>query len=204
MNLTGVTPTASTFVTAYPGNVASPPKASNLNLVPGDIRPNLVMVGVSPQGTVKLYNLAGRVDLVVDVVGRFKRSNGFDSSTTGRIVAINTPERLVDTRPANAAIGAGATHLLDLSGLNAYAPAGATVRGVITNATATQATTGSYLTLFPSTAPERPVASNLNITPGRDVPNLALATLGTDNRLAVFNLAGSVHYLLDATAVVLG
>ena len=78
------------------------------------------------------------------------------------------------------------------------------MRGVITNATATQASTGSYLTLFPSTAPGRPEASNLNITPGRDVPNLALATLGTDNRLAVFNLAGSVHYLLDATAVVLG
>ena len=204
MNLTGVSPTASTFVTAYPGNVASPPEASNLNLKPGDIRPNLVMVGVSPQGTVKLYNLAGRVDLVVDVVGRFKRSNGFDSSSTGRIVAIKTPERLVDTRPANAAIGAGATHLLDLSGLKNFAPAGATVRGVITNATATQATTGSYLTLFPSTAPERPVASNLNITPGRDVPNLALATLGADNRLAVFNQAGSVHYVLDATAVVLG
>ena len=203
MNLTGVSPTASTFVTAYPGNVASPPEASNLNLKPGDIRPNLVMVGVSPQGTVKLYNLAGRVDLVVDVVGRFKRSNGLDSSTTGRIVAITSPQRLVDTRPANA-LGAGATRLLDLSGLDIYAPAGATVRGVITNATATEATTGSYLTLFPSTAPERPVASNLNITPGRDVPNLALATLGADKRLAVFNLAGSVHYALDATAVVLG
>ena len=60
MNLTGVSPTASTFVTAYPGNVASPPRASNLNLKPGDVRPNLVMVGVSPQGTVKLYNLTGR------------------------------------------------------------------------------------------------------------------------------------------------
>ena len=78
------------------------------------------------------------------------------------------------------------------------------MRGVIINATATQATTASYLTLFPSTAPERPVASNLNITPGRTCPTWPSPPSGPTSGVNVFNFAGSVHYVLDATAVVLG
>jgi hypothetical protein len=68
LNVTAVTPTAAGFVTAWPtGNLR--PAASNLNFVPGDVRPNLVIASVGSNGAVTLYNSAGATDLVVDVVG---------------------------------------------------------------------------------------------------------------------------------------
>jgi hypothetical protein len=36
------------------------------------------------------------------------------------------------------------------------------------------------------------------------VPNLAVATLSGQDQLAVYNHAGSVHYVLDVAALVLG
>ena len=72
INLTGVGPSATTYITAYPADQATAPNASNLNLLPGQTRPNLVMVGVSPDGKIRLLNAFGHVHLLVDVVGAFK------------------------------------------------------------------------------------------------------------------------------------
>ena len=59
------------------------------------------------------------------------------------------------------------------------------------------------LTLYPSGTP-LPNASNLNVRPGEAVPNLAVVRLSADERLDVFNAFGSVHRIIDATALVLG
>ena len=42
LNLTGTEPTNHTFITAWPADQRSPERASNLNLTPGQTRPNLV------------------------------------------------------------------------------------------------------------------------------------------------------------------
>ena len=99
LNLTGVIPSAVTFVTAFPGNQPSAPNASNLNLLPGQIRPNLVMVGVGADGTIKLRNDAGTVDLLVDVVGAYKGQAALDNTLTGRLAALTTPTRVVEPAP---------------------------------------------------------------------------------------------------------
>ena len=78
-----------------------------------------------------------------------------------------------------------------------------TVQGVVMNVTATQATQQTFLTLYPSNV-DRPNASNLNVRPGEDVPNLAVAALSPDDLVTIYNEAGSVHYIFDVTAVVLG
>ena len=166
LNLTGVAPNAVTFVTAFPGDQASAPNASNLNLVPGDVRPNMVMVGVSPTGTIKLRNDAGSVHLLVDVVGAFKRQATLDNTLTGRLAALPSPTRVVDTR-YGVPIGQDATQSWNLGGLAASAPWGAGLQGVVMNATATRATAPTFLTLFPGgTVPN---ASTLNVRawPGR-------------------------------------
>ena len=74
VNLTGVSPTASTFVTAFPSGEALP-VASNLNLVKGQVRPNLAIVKLGTNGRFSLFNNAGEVDLLADVVGWFPSSS---------------------------------------------------------------------------------------------------------------------------------
>ena len=71
VNATVTEPTAAGYITVWPSN-APQPTASNLNFVPGQTVPNLVMVKVGTDGRVKIYNAAGQVHVVFDVVGYFE------------------------------------------------------------------------------------------------------------------------------------
>jgi hypothetical protein len=70
LNVTAVTPTANTFVTVYPSGTDRP-LASNLNVVAGQVIPNMVLARVGSDGSVMIYNNGGVIDLVADVVGYF-------------------------------------------------------------------------------------------------------------------------------------
>jgi hypothetical protein len=72
-NVTATNGSRGSFVTVYPGGVAKP-NASNLNFGPGQTIPNLVTVGLPPNGSVELANLLGTVDLVADAVGYYAPS----------------------------------------------------------------------------------------------------------------------------------
>src|SRR4029077_12542843 len=69
LNVTATNPTAATFATLWPSGVARPNPASNLNVVPGQTTPNLVIVGIGSNRKVSLYNDAGTTDFIVDVAG---------------------------------------------------------------------------------------------------------------------------------------
>ena len=69
-NVTAVNATATTFVTVYPG-VTSQPVASDLNVTSLWPVPNLVVVEVGSDGTINLFNAAGNVNLIVDVLGYY-------------------------------------------------------------------------------------------------------------------------------------
>lgn len=73
LTVTAVTPTTNTFVTVYPyqSEAASPPTASNLNLLAGQVVPNAAVVSAGEGGTVLIANAAQQVDVVVDVAGWF-------------------------------------------------------------------------------------------------------------------------------------
>src|SRR5262249_54214712 len=58
LNVTVTGATASSFLTVWPTG-ARQPTASNLNFVAGQTVPNLVEVGLSPNGQVTLFNAAG-------------------------------------------------------------------------------------------------------------------------------------------------
>jgi hypothetical protein len=68
LNVTATGPTADTYVTAWPAGEPQP-NASNLNVPPGDTRPNLVIVKVGAGGQVSFFNAAGNVHLIADVAG---------------------------------------------------------------------------------------------------------------------------------------
>lgn len=68
LNVTVTEPTAVSFLTAWPAGDARP-LASNLNCIPGQTVPNLVVVKVGEGGRVNLYNDIGSVHVAGDVAG---------------------------------------------------------------------------------------------------------------------------------------
>lgn len=70
LNVTAIGASAPTFLTIWPGGAR--PEASSLNPVPGaPPTPNAVVTSLVPAGTFKLYNLAGSVDVIIDVNGYY-------------------------------------------------------------------------------------------------------------------------------------
>jgi len=76
LNVTTVNPTAGSFLTVWPAD-ADRPLASNLNWVAGQpATPNQVTTGLDASGRLKLYNNAGTVDVIVDIVGMYEPATG--------------------------------------------------------------------------------------------------------------------------------
>jgi len=67
---------------------------------------------------------------------------------------------------------------------------------VVLNVTVTNATAGSYLTLWPDGA-ARPLASDLNFVAGQTVPNLVVVKLGANGKVDIFNFAGTTDVVVD-------
>ena len=70
VNVTATNVAASTFVTVWPaGQVA--PTTSNLNVVAGDTRANLVTVALGADGAIELRSAQATTDVVVDLAGYY-------------------------------------------------------------------------------------------------------------------------------------
>jgi hypothetical protein len=73
MNVTFVNPTASGFLTVFPSGNPPVPWTSNLNWVAGQPpAPNAVTTQLSTNGKLGIYNNAGTVDVIADVVGYYE------------------------------------------------------------------------------------------------------------------------------------
>ncbi|MFC1439181.1 hypothetical protein ABUW04_13025 [Streptacidiphilus sp. N1-10] len=70
MALTETGATAGGYLTAYPGGT-SRPLASTLNFRAGTTVPNLALIPIGADGTVAIYNYAGKVNVVGDLSGYF-------------------------------------------------------------------------------------------------------------------------------------
>jgi hypothetical protein len=67
---------------------------------------------------------------------------------------------------------------------------------VVLNVTVTNPTSAGFLTVYPSGG-SRPLASDLDFTPGQTVPNLVVVKLGPDGKVVLYNLAGSTDVVID-------
>ena len=67
LNVTVTSPSLPSYLTVFPDG--SPPLSSDLNFVRGQTVPNMVVVKVASDGSIKLYNAYGSVDVIVDLVG---------------------------------------------------------------------------------------------------------------------------------------
>ncbi len=193
LNVTAVGATADSYLTVWPG-ATNQPLASNVNVARGQTVANMVVVPIGADGTVQVYNDAGRVDVVVDVLGWFAPTSAF------------TPlpgERLMDTRDSSTIDGlfrhtgplAGdRATTLRVVGRGDVPETG--VGAVVLNVTATASTQTSYVTVWP-TGRVKPTASNLNFAPGQTTPNMVIVPVGSDGTITMYNSSGTVELIVD-------
>ena len=190
LNVTGVGATARTDVRVYPTRAGAAPVVSNLNPAPGRTTAASVVVPVGADGSVTLRNAAGRVDLVVDLLGRY--APGAAASVFSPV----QPVRLLDTRGAGVPLGPGGVRDLVVAGAG---PVPAPGTAVVLNVTAVGPTAASTdVRVYPTLADGGvPGTSNLNARRGQTVANAVLATVGRDGRVRLRNAAGAVHLVVD-------
>ncbi|NEA54461.1 right-handed parallel beta-helix repeat-containing protein [Streptomyces sp. SID13666] len=192
LNVTVTNPVGGGFLTVYPHGQERP-TASNVNWTPGTTIANLVTVPVI-DGKVSFYagGPTGSVDVIADVAGYYS-AKGYN---TYRPVG---PWRIMDTRSDQyeegelirkaGTVAPGAT--LTLSAL----PVPAT--SVVLNVTVTQPAAGGFLTAYPAGA-QRPLASNINWTPGQTIPNQVVVPVGANGKVSFYNGSkGAVHLVID-------
>jgi hypothetical protein len=197
LNVTVTTPTQQGFLSVYAYGTTRP-GVSNLNFVAGQSVSNLVLTKVSSVGEVTLYNgSAGTVQLLADVSGYYLSGAPTAPGAFGPV----DPSRLLDTRSGMGApqgpVAAGATVVLQVLGSDGVPASG--VSAVALNVTVTAPTQPGFVTVYGDGA-TRPAVSNLNFVPGQSVPNLVIASVGADGKVALYNgSAGKVQLLADVS-----
>jgi hypothetical protein len=184
LNVTAVNATAPTYVTVWPDG-PNRPVASNLNPANGNPVPNFDIASLGPttsDGKLDFYNAAGSVDLFADIAGYYTATPTYTPLK---------PVRLFDTRPNP--VRAGQTLSVQVAGVDGV-PANATA--VAFNVTGVNATTPTYVTVWPDGA-NRPVTSTLNLSNGNAVPNFDVVSIAVDGKVDLYNAAGSVNLLAD-------
>jgi hypothetical protein len=103
------------------------------------------------------------------------------------------PSRILDTR-SGVPVGAGGTIVHPVTGVGGVPATG--VSAVVLHVTVTAPTAPSWLTVYPHGG-ARPVAANLNFVANQTAPNLVIAKVGSEGKVAAYNAAGSAHLIVD-------
>ena len=220
LNLTAVAGTAATYLSVYPtsSNGSCPvttatglPGVSTINMIPGAVEANRVMVELGPATTggpdtsVCVYNAAGTINAVLDANGWY----GSASATAGYQYQAIAPSRICDTRLSatscsTGAIGAGASRLVGVAGRGGVPSiaSGTVVQAVIANLTGIAPTASTYLVGYSAALTRAPGSSDINLSVGAVRPNLIVVQLDTtagsnDGFMELFNAAGSVNAAVD-------
>ncbi|MFE7635601.1 PKD domain-containing protein [Kitasatospora sp. NPDC057518] len=180
LNVTATESASAGFVTVYPGGTQRPAAGSNLNTAPGRNIPNQVVVPLGADGSVELFTNASSSHLVVDVFGYY----GPDGK--GLFTPV-TPTRLLDSRNSTPF---GPFSSRTVEGVPARATA------AVVNLTATGTTGATHLTAW-ATGTAKPGTSNLNASPGLDVPNHGTIPVDAQGRFDIANNAGTTDVIAD-------
>jgi hypothetical protein len=109
------------------------------------------------------------------------------------------PSRILDTRDGTGGVpatplGPKGSLLLRVLGTGGVPASG--VSAVVLNVAVTNTTAAGYLTIYPNGAPQ-PVASSINWTAGKTVPNLVEVAVGLRGFVTIYNAAGSADVIAD-------
>ncbi len=195
LNVTATNASAGSFLTVWPNGEAKP-TASSLNFAAGKTVPNAVTAKVGDLGAVKIFNSAGSVDVIADVVGYFEEGDGDAFHPLDNPVRIQDSRPILQVGPYNTKWGPVSHRTVQVEAeVPANIPASATA--VLLNTTVTGTTAGSFLTIYPNLT-AKPNSSSLNWAAGQTVANAVTVKTGTDGKVAVDNQAGFTHVLMDA------
>lgn len=193
LNVTGTQMTKQTNLRVYPTGTPTP-LVANLNVTPGNTKPNLVIATVGVGGNVDIFNTYGNTHVVVDVFGYFAvAGHGFTAAV---------PERILDTRDGKGGVGIGKVGptgslgqqiVLDVDA-NPSVPSTATA--VVLNVTATNVEQQTFVTVFPN-GEAQPGTANLNVSPGETRPNLVMVKLGTGRSIRLHVEYGAANLIGD-------
>ncbi len=186
VNVTVVTPSAPTHLTAWRTGDALP-ATSSVNARAGEVTPNLVLTRLDAAKRFTIRNNSGTTDLVIDLVGLVTNNNGT------RLGLLDTPARLLDTR-TGAAVGPGGIR-------NVLATAAPGVPddayGVLVSLTLVSPSASTHLTAWRYGQP-MPTASTVNGVAGQTVANATLVPVAELTKLfSVANNAGNAHVVVD-------
>lgn len=189
LNVTATRSLGAGYVTVWPTGIDRP-VVSNVNMSRTDQTiPNLVIVPVGAGGRVSLYSDRG-TDLVVDVTGWFTGANA--PADVAGLFMPTAPKRILDTRP-DQKLAPNETRTLQALEAALWASA------VVLNVTATQATDGGYITVWPGDA-QQPLASNVNVERAdQTIPNAVIVgvdQISEHNEVDIYSLSGT-HLVVD-------
>jgi sugar lactone lactonase YvrE len=201
-NLTAISPTISTVLTAFAPS-SGRPTASNLNIAARGVLPNRVIVPVTcVSGTcsVSIWNSVGSVNIAVDVDGWYTTTSG------APFTALTTPARVCNTLSGTAScpkrlVGGGQVLNVGVAGVDGI-PSETGSAGqptaIVANVTALSATASTYVTVFPGpSSPNHPAASDLNVGVGVVATNLVVVGVGADGTINLYNNVGSINLIVD-------
>jgi subtilisin family serine protease len=197
LNVTAVDPAGAGWVRVYPtpNGAQAAPAVSNLNVVAGVTQANAVTVALGAGGDVSFAG-STTADLLADVAGYY-RAGGVTGYTP------LDPVRVMDTRTGAGGVpqaGVRGGRFVDLvvtgrEGVPADASA------VVLNVTGIRPSAGTNVRVFPTPAASAsqvpPQVSNLNLVPGRALPNLVTVKVGDGGRVRFWSQSGTVDLAAD-------
>ncbi len=190
VNITVVGPVAAGFLQAYGATL---PQTASVNFAAGEVRPNLAIIPLRADGTLRVKPSV-RAHVLVDIVGYITGATA-SNSASGLFVA-ESPTRIADTRinlqqpgPRNV----GSWTPFQVTGL-AGVPAGA--GAALISVISVGAPTAGYLSVEPGTAAPHSGTSVVNVSaPQMTASNSTVSSL-IQGRLVVYTTAGG-HIVLD-------
>lgn len=182
LNVTVTPPSAPGYWTVWP-HTSARPEASNVNVdelqvLAGNVTPNLVTVPVGADGVVDVYGSGGG-NVIVDMLGYYTPA---DIATVGRFAPLASPQRVLDTRGV-ATFAPGETRAFTV-------PGAAGASAVAVNLTSVTATPGYWQVYAHGTA--APATSNLNSPAGwmAAIANQAIVTVDVNGAISIFSESG--------------
>ena len=192
LNITGVTPTASTYLIPFAFG-APRPTAGSVNVVTGAVSGQMMIVPVGTGGKVSIYNSVGSIQILADVEGYFTTN-----ASGGSFYVPITQNRIMDTRSGlggSTTLQAARSVPLTISGTPGVPAAGVTAAAV--TLTAVGASSASWLELYPDGTTRPSPAASLNYPVSVAVSNMVIVPVASDGKIQVYNAGGTVNAIVD-------
>ncbi len=218
LNLTVTNAGAASYLVTYPHD-SGRPNASAINFPRGFTGANLVTVPIGASGTVDVFNAAGGVDVIADVLG-FYAEDDSPSTTLGRSGGYRdvVPARLYDSRVDRDASGtiypffSGDSVNLSVNFNGAGADVNQHVKALVVNVTTVNQTSSGFVRTWDGGA--EPPTSTVNFAPYKTVANSAIVptrpcsstcdVLGSPSmEVKVYTGGGSANVIVDVVGVML-